>query len=417
MAVVFALYIICMIGKDLAYAPFPYVMRTVVQILALGVGLFVLASRASPRPLVACWPLVAYVALLLAAAPFTSFPLFVTLQVLSLASVVFLAMAYFDDPSRSREQALRVIVLCTLGMYVLVTSVSVILAKVQPGIAYEELFAGNLTGIEMRFRGLFSKAAGMGAAAGLCVGFVAIAVHRRWLKLAMIIAPIICLALTQSRSYWVATVIAGAITLWIYFPRLRRWTLVGLLAVGLAGAALIAFNISVDTSGAHAFARLDSVGTLTGRTGLWEAAEQGFSRRPWLGYGYTLGAEGIPGLESPGGDVDPTDLSRATLHNGYVQSLLDAGILGFSLYGLTILLAVVRILLRDRERRYPEILYALLFLAVANGGESVIYSGAVFPSLCFWTCTVFALSLPRAPVAQHAPIPPLHLAPPPNLLP
>jgi O-antigen ligase len=416
MAVVFALYVIGMIAKDLAFAPFPYAMRAGVQVLALAVGLFMLASRASARPLVACWPILGYLTLLLAVAPFTSHPLFVTLQVLSLASAVALAMAYFDDPRYPREQKLRVIVLSTVVMYVLVAVASLVLAKVRPGIAYEELFAGNMTGFETRFRGLFSKAAGMSAAAGLCIGFTAIIVHGRVLKLAMLAPPMICLILTQSRSYWVAAAFAGAVTLWIYYPRLRRWTVAGVLAAALAGATLIAFNIKVDVTGASAFARLNSLSTLTGRTELWESAKQGFGERPWFGNGYTLGAEGILDSSSLGRDIDPTDLSRTTLHNGYVQSLLDAGILGLSLYALTILLAVARILLRDRERRYPEILYALLFLAVANAGESVIYSGAIFPSLCFWICAVFALGLPRSSEARSAQVSSLRLAPPPNIL-
>jgi hypothetical protein len=72
---------------------------------------------------------------------------------------------------------------------------------------------------------------------------------------------------------------------------------------------------------------------------------------------------------------------------------MDAGLIGFCCYALTILIALSGVIRHDSKRRFPEAMYVLLFLSIANCGESVVYSGSVFPSLCFWVFAVFAMSL------------------------
>jgi O-antigen ligase len=395
MGAVVIIFVVCMISKDVAFAPFPYVLRAVAQSICLGAGAFGLLSLVSTSMLARYWPVLAYLLALLVATPTSAFPTFVLLQVLSLASAVIFSIAFFESPGRDRQRSLRQFVLCIVFTYAVVAVASLILSRLQPGLTYESMFAGNESIDEVRFRGLFSKAGAMGAASGLLVGLAAIAIKNRAAKLLIMAPGVICLALTQSRSYWIATFISGWIAAWVYYPRFRQWIMASVVGVALTATAIVAFDVSVDTSGIHAFARLDSVTNLTGRTELWQSAYRGWSEKPWLGYGFTLGGLGLNGDRPVSADADPTQFSRQTLHNGYIQSLMDSGLIGFIFYALTLLIAVGRVLRNDSARNYPEVLYALLFLSIANGGESVVYSGSVFQSLAFWVFAVFAMGITK----------------------
>lgn len=368
-------------------------MRGAAQTLCFAAGLLYLAPLLSTALLARYWPVLLYVATLLATAPFTTFPGFVLLQILSLTSAIVFSIAYFETFPGAREDSLTLLVTCVVVMYGMAAVASLAFIKLQPALAYEALFAGNATGYEIRFRGVFSKSGIMAAASGLLVGLALISVKRWLLKLALVIPGLLCLALTQSRSFWLAGLVAGGATAWRYYPRLRTWiyTFFGLAALLVAVA--LALNISVDTSGVHSFARLNSVTTLSGRTALWQAAYTGWSQKPLFGYGYTLGGLGLTNFKSIDADDDATQYSRMTLHNGYVQSVMDAGLVGFFFYLATVFVSIRSVLRFDKHKRFPECLFVLLFLSIANGGESVVYSGSVFQSLCFWVFAVFAMHL------------------------
>ena len=334
-------FVACLIGKDVAFVPFPYVIRGAAQILFLTLGLGTLLPILSPGLLIRYWPVLGYLLVLLVTAPFTPFPVFVLLQVLSLASAVVFAMAYFERRSDEHKD-LGTLLLSTVLVYGIVACLSLALIKLQPTLAYDAQFVGEEAGYENRFRGLLSRSGVMGAASGLLVGLAVIGIKRWPLKVALAVPGLLCLALSQSRSFWLAAIAAGGATAWIYYPRLRKWVWVSAGGAAFLAAASLAFNISVDTSGVHAFARLDTVKDLTGRTELWQAAYRGWSERPWLGYGFTLGGMGLGGEHVVSADADPTQFSRQTLHNGYIQSLMDAGIVGFLLYAMTVVISITR---------------------------------------------------------------------------
>lgn len=390
-------FVVFMIAKDLDYVPLPYALRAVSQGLCLALGGWWLLQHFSPGIARRYWPVLLYIVAIAASAAVAEFPGFVLLQGLSLCSVIVFFIAYHERQWRSgrahQQDFVRYIVL-TAG---LITALSLLFAKLAPTLAYESMFAG-FSGYEVRFRGLFGKAGAMGAMSGLVLGFAAISVRNKPLKFAAMASAAACLGLTQSRSFWVASFFAGLCTLWFYFPKWRTRGVVIAATLGLTAAAGNALSLSVDTAWAKRAARLDSVSGLSGRVGIWQEAFAGWRESPWLGYGFTLGATGLPGHDPLATklnviDTDPMELSRRTLHNGYVQCLLDTGLIGTLLYLLSMVVALWRLLKFDGDRRYPCALYAIVFLATANGGESVVYSGSVFPSLCFWASTVFALSL------------------------
>jgi len=393
---VLIIFVVCLIGKDVDFAPVPYVMRGVAQCICFAAGLAYLIPNLSAGLFARYWPILMYLLMLLVAAPFTPFPGFVLLQILSLMSAILFAIAYFESGTQLPRQRLRLLVLAMVAIYAITAYASLAFVKLTPGLAYEALFAGNATGYEMRFRGVFSKSGVMAAASGLFVGLAAIGVKNRILKVLLIVPGLLCLALTQSRSFWLAALLAGSATAWIYFPRFRRWIFVTTGAASIVVALALASNISVDTLGVYSFARLNSVSTLSGRTALWQAAYRGWSNRPMFGYGFTLGGLGLLDSQSISADDEPTQYSRMTLHNGYFQSIMDAGLFGFVFYLATIFVSLRSVLRFDADRRFPEALYVLVFLSIANGGESVVYSGSVFQSLSFWLFAVFAMHLKAA---------------------
>jgi O-antigen ligase len=393
MGYVLVVFVVCMILKDVTLAPFPYVLRGAAQTLCLATGLITLLATLPTSLFARYWPVLGYLLVLLLTSPFTLFPGFVLLEILSLSSAVVFAVALFEAPQLTRQKRLSQFVLCIVLVYGVIILASLILARLQPGLTFEALFAGNETGVELRFRGLFSKSGVMGAASGILVGLSAIRIKRLPLKLMFMLPGLACLALTQSRSFWLAAFVAGGITAWRYYPHLRKWILASVGVVTLAGAVFVAFKISVDTAAVRNFVRLESVSNFTGRTEIWQTAFEGWSKRPWFGYGYTMGGLGLVDNQEAYSASDPTQFSRMTLHNGYFQSVLDAGIVGFVFYAMIFLISTSRVIRFDSERRFPEVMYVLAFLAIANVGESVVYSGAIFQSLCFWVFAVFAMGL------------------------
>jgi O-antigen ligase len=404
MRAIILLLAVCLIGKDLLYAPYPNALRGIAQAACLLVGGMSLLSSVPQALFTRYWPLLGYVCGLLLTIPFSDYPWFVALQVGSLVSVIVFSMSYVESQKDMEPSVLlRSIVMPIIIMYFLSMIGSLVIAKVSPTAAYESQFLGNVAGYELRFRGLFSKAGMMGAASGLLVGFGAIRIRKPIYKIVVLVPALICLALTQSRTFWIAAVVAAIPTIWLYYPRVRKVAILSLVVIATLVAAALVLSLRVDSSKAAQFARVDTLTTLTGRTALWVEALSGIQERPVFGYGFTLGSTGLPenrsSSEGVSQTVDPTQLSRQTLHNGYIQCVMDSGLVGLFFYLSTMVVAISRVTRRDSGRKYPELMYTLVFLCIANLGESVVYSGAVFQSLCFWIFAVVALSLESVHVA------------------
>jgi O-antigen ligase len=390
--------VLFMIGKDLLYAPIPYGLRSLAQGLCLAIGIFWLPLGVSTAVLARYWPILFYLAVLFIEAPFSSYPIFVFLEVTSLFSMVLFFIAYHETQRKRGLMGQDDFVRYMVIIYSVVIITSLLMARLHPGLVYDSLFAGDSVGYEIRFKGLYGRAGAMGQAAGLLLGFSAITVRKLPIKLGLVAAAAIALFLTESRSYWIGAFVAGTVTLWLYFPNRRKRALVAVLICIVGYSIYYASGHRIDGAWLAQTTRTDSFGTLSGRTYIWTEAMKGIANSPWIGFGFTMGASGM--LENNLSDTwtrnlvsDPRQLSRVSMHNGYVQSLMDSGIIGTFFYLSTLVLAVWRAMKLDKERVYPTTMYALLFLCISNFGDSVIYSGTMFPSVCFWACAVFAMSL------------------------
>ena len=345
-----------------------------------------------------------YLAVVLVGALNATNSFFVLLQGASLFGIVLFALCWHARPATALAQNYRVMFVAAFYALGLVCLGSLVAVVVAPGLAYEVLYAG-----EVRFHGLVSKPGWMAAMGGLLAG-IALFYQRLPPSLRLIagIMGFACLGLSGARTYWAAFLIASIACVSLYRPALWRRVrlLAALLVILIIGFIALKGSDNLDfISGA---ARTDSVGSLSGRTTLWEESLGAFGERPLFGYGLTQGSEVLEATMGPAHglahvEIDPRELSRRTLHNGYIQSLFDTGILGTAFYGLIIVAAILRMLLKDRERRYAGVFFVLVFAAIGNLSENIIYAASVMPSAFFWLIAVFALSARMTPTTRvHA---------------
>jgi O-antigen ligase len=184
----------------------------------------------------------------------------------------------------------------------------------------------------------------------------------------------------------------------IRYVRWRRTfvPLVAALIVTVLCLGIVIGTQMTPAQGAKIF-RQDSIENLSGRTAMWAQALQRYWEHPWLGYGFTAGGVVLDESSWRGtGGASSNSLSQGaiTLHNGYVQALLDSGGIGGALYVAVILSALLCFLRYDGAKQYAAEFYSLVFLAVANLGETVIFGAGVLHGVWFWYVTVLALTLP-----------------------
>jgi O-antigen ligase len=396
---VFGLLITALVIKDTAPLGDSYVLRGLSQGPALAVGLAWLFARGGLDLFRRYWLVLAYLSLL----PLTLFvsrrPFFVGLQVVSLYAVVLFFVAFVEERRGERQSTVTPITIIA-AIYTVVCLGSLALYLLAPGYAYETTLEGP------RFRGLFGKSAMMGATAGLLLGFSFFGPWVWPLRLAGVAAGLPCLYLTGSRTFWVAGAVSLGGTAALYVKRKAVWiTALSALALVLALAVLIG-DARFSFENRSQIIRAQSLETLSGRTKIWAIAMDKFWDRPLLGYGFTAGGDAFESrtietraLSAPVG-LGPSWLM--SLHNGYVQALLDSGALGASLYVAVMAAAFWGLLSRDRRKDYATQFYGLAFLAVANVGETIIFGAAVDYEVLYWYLVIFALSLDR--LKEPAPV-------------
>ena len=83
---------------------------------------------------------------------------------------------------------------------------------------------------------------------------------------------------------------------------------------------------------------------------------------------------------------------------------MDSGYIGLTLYVLTILGALMKVAIDDRERAYPLVFYGLVFSMITNFAETTMYSAAVFHSVLFWYFCVHAYAMRHEPTIARVPL-------------
>ncbi len=123
--------------------------------------------------------------------------------------------------------------------------------------------------------------------------------------------------------------------------------------------------------------------TLTGRTGIWDIVIEKISARPWFGYGYK---SFWLGMEGESADVWYVTFFLAPhAHNGYLDLMLDLGLVGFSLFAISLTGTIGRAIVWLRQQSQPMVgigpLLFLTYLLLYNITESSLI---LEPNTLFW---------------------------------
>lgn len=200
--------------------------------------------------------------------------------------------------------------------------------------------------------------------------FILLGLRRSWVAIA---GACLCVALVLASTSKSAMVVLGisawAITLYLNLRRDLRLTIPIVLvsATALAVAAgWIAMNYESVLAG------LGRDATLTGRTFIWMGVLRSLSERPWLGYGYQAfwTADNDEAMY-----IWSVFWGAYHSHNGYLDLLLNVGVIGAVLFVWCFVKASGRAVVHLRETPSMSGLWPLLiltFLAVYNVGESLV---------------------------------------------
>ncbi len=391
----FVLLVGVLIYKDVSYLLVQdrYVLRGLTQGVALAVGLVWLVTYFSPAMMRRYWPAFLYI-FSLSISLFTASDVFsASIQALSVTAVILFSIAYVDSSRiKSIQHPMDPLLYTTVIIFSLVFLVGLIFNIVKPGMVYEQMYSGA-----MRFRGIFGEPATMGAASGLALGVALVGIKKTWLKTIVLLLAAPSLVLTFSRTFWIATAFSGLLTVWFYYPKLKKVATTAFVICLIVVSIVFLLDLKVDTQGARQIVRADSAQSMSGRTEIWNRAFQTFLESPVSGHGFTMGVNAAFGgrrLEGVSVFNDDSKInSGVTLHSGYIQALVDLGVLGFVAYMIVIFLPILRLKKYDVKREFAAEFYILNFLWVGNIAQNTIYSGGAFISVIFWIVAVFGLSV------------------------
>jgi len=401
MKTVMVILIVAMIAKDASQLNDPYIMRGLAQGLCLLFGLGGIAASVSSSFLKLYWPLLGYLLFIFVSGVFSSSATFALIQATSLMAVILFFIAYYNKLGKNEQDPNKIVFNTIVIAYSIASIISVLMAKINPSLAYGVVGEYMYT-TEVRFKGLFPGAGSMAASAGLLIGFVLLRKGSWWWRVPVLLSAIICLYLTQSRTFWVALIAGLILTWWIYYPHKRGLSMLTLvLAIPICITVFLAFNVQLETKGMEKTARLESISNLSGRMDLWKVGFESAQNRPLIGYGLTMGSLALHDNSGKNTSInssrkaDDRSVGRTTLHNGYMQSLLDIGIFGTFFYLSVFFVSLKRLIKQKENREYAPVFFGITFLAISNLGENVIYGASVYHAILFWCLVTFCLQLPK----------------------
>ena len=331
------------------------------------------------------------------------------LSSLSVAVVYMLAFASLIESRRDLERVVWVISIASLVFGLLSAQ------RATEALGLGQVFAQN------RAQGALGDANFFAATELLALPLVlALAgqVRNRWLQLCLYATFFVAIASilkSVSRGGLVALVVL--LILLVVVParvlfRTRRNKAIALLVVAFGVAALsvryaapLSRRVQETFSPTHRGANTGS-----GRTYLWSAARTSVEERPWLGLGYGgfRPASNQLILSTPGVDLEVYRLKPRgqPVHNTYLGSIAELGILGLILYlGLLVSTAEA---LRRAARRGREVgafftssMAGALLLALVAWAVTGIFLSAE-TGRAFWIILGITLALPKVIASETA---------------
>lgn len=193
-------------------------------------------------------------------------------------------------------------------------------------------YSGLIPALTIRLYGIGGGATSLGAQAAAFLAIEAVAPSRSWTRHLHVLAALVVLVLTQSKTSWVFILLVGLYWLyrgverWLFREDteeaaeagstwLWRWLFRAASACAVLGLAVAAFGFlaSAEQIGTS------NIQTLTGRTYIWETTFRLWLDSPVFGYG--LGLWDTEAFRAEYG-------SFAHAHNQFLHSLGSAGLVG-----------------------------------------------------------------------------------------
>lgn len=392
MKTVIVLFVIAMIIKDVKFIGDAYWIRGVTQVTVLFLGFFLIISRANFSILKKHYLVFLYIVLIFLSITYSPFKTYTFLQVASLCAPItfYIGISLLQN---SRQFAIEKILFKTIiYAYFVACCISLAIYFLARGLVIEVLW-GN----ELRFTGVFTEPAMMGLISGLALGLALLSKINKFLKITVITVAAICLFLTLSRTFFIALIVAAAATGWLYYPKYKKWYLVLFGSVTFLTIVLATHSVVLskqEQDNIEHISRAGSISSLSGRTAIWDAVIEQRKKEGLAGEGFAMGgALLLKNKLNAYVKMDPRAVGRVTMHSGYIQALADLGYPGLVLYSLIIIMAIFRVYSKDKTREHGLLFFCVIYLAISNSAESVIYTASTFPSLLFWFLVISSATL------------------------
>jgi exopolysaccharide production protein ExoQ len=214
--------------------------------------------------------------------------------------------------------------------------------------------------------------------------------NQRYAKWFLTAAGVCLILLSTSKS---SLIILGTLILLIPLFRAMRWNYSKSIPFGIMILFSLGSIITLFLDNAEII--LGAMGkdmTLTGRTDLWSESLISVGEKPWFGYGLGGFWQGLQGESEVILQVMQWDVPHS--HNGFIDILLDLGIVGLGLFVICFTTTYLRALFHMRQGDRFEYIFPglfLTFLLMTNLTESSFFRQG-FMMLLF---TVVTLSTHR----------------------
>lgn len=257
---------------------------------------------------------------------------------------------------------------------------------------------------------------GSGTMAGFMGAWRGVFVQKNVLGIVMVLSTLVFLILASSSrkhrvllwsgvSLSVALVLLSAsknalvlsLILLALFPLYRalRWNFSRMLLLYIAIVIVFgSLGIWIFSNWEAVLGALGKDATLTGRTAIWSAVMDKIQERPWLGYGYSGFWQGIHG-ENSSHVWYVAHWDAPYSHNGFLDLLLDLGLLGLIIYLVGFAIACIQAVTLVCQTKSANSFWPLIFLTFAflsNFSDSTILK----QNSIFWVlyvATTVSLSL------------------------
>jgi O-antigen ligase len=282
----------------------------------------------------------------------------------------------------------------TITSVLLVVSISMI-ASLAVAVAlprYGVLSGGSPLGFlndKYSWRGIYYFKNILGHTAAIALVIITIFgwkyIKPRVFMLLSILCAFVCLVCSRSAGGYVIALSLYAIFFLVIRPK-------GHIRVIGIGALLFGAVTSILLREAVQEYVLGAVGkneNLSGRVAVWDLAEQYVRQKPWFGFGYNY--TGSPAVEN---DIF-AHFKVVSVHNAYLDLLINMGILGVSVWALAILAIIRNAWSKDVESDASD-LRALSTLLVLGGLLSGLSEAMVVtplgPGAVLFLCGLFGLA-------------------------